>query len=114
MSDHFEEWNKAFCDSRLTMSELSKISDVCVGQLRGYVNGERVPKEKNLKKMEIFMRAAKSTPRIQWHPVRGYATEEQYEKLKRIGVGAERNLILEQIEYQTIHKGKVRMEMQRA
>lgn len=45
---------------------------------------------------------------IPFHPSFGYATREQVEKLNQLKSGNEYKILLNQVEFQTKHKGKVK------
>lgn len=45
---------------------------------------------------------------IPWHPIRGYATEEQWEKLKNLPACEEREHIWRDVEKQTKNKGVIK------
>lgn len=42
----------------------------------------------------------KSNQRITYHPVRGYATEQQYKKLQSMAPGIDKDRLIEQIKQQ--------------
>lgn len=49
----------------------------------------------------------KKGERIPWHPVRGYATEEQWRQLQELPLCPQRDYLIRQIEKQTSKKGKM-------
>ena len=57
-------------------------------------------------RMKSIMKLADKDKRLKWHPSYGYATHEQIERLKRLGIGPDLELLLKQIEEQTNNRGK--------
>lgn len=49
-----------------------------------------------------------SEKRIPYHPIRGYATQEQWEKLQVLKIGVDMDYLIKQIKDQTKSKGKIK------
>lgn len=99
-------WSTIYDESGYCVKTLAEMSEIDEGSFRKYLNGKRNPRQKNLKKMESIMQRAQKEPRIKYHPAYGYATEQQIEQLKEIGLGPVRDALLKKIEEQTRTKGK--------
>lgn len=100
------DWDKVYLESAYTIRALSEVSDVDECSVRKYLTCDRIPRGKNLKKMETAMFKIQKKPRLQFHPSYGYATPEQIDRLKTVGVGAEMDALLKEIEKQTKSRGK--------
>lgn len=99
-------WDKMYLENGYTLSGLSKLARIDEGSISQYIRCLRIPRKKNLEKMEKAMFQAAQKPRLKFHQSYGYATEEQIKRLEQIGLGPEHDSILKEIEKQSSSNGK--------
>lgn len=100
-------WEEIYENCELSFAGISRRYDIAYASVKGWLTGEVIPREKNIKKMEPIMEQLSKTKRIPCHPSYGYATPEQIERLKKPIAQWERDNIMEQIEKQTRLQGKI-------
>lgn len=100
------DWTKAYDGCAYNMAAFAELAKIDEGSVRQYLRGLRVPRKTNLAKLEKAMLEATQKPRLERHPSYGYATDEQIQRLKSIGVGPQMDMLLKQIARQTETKGK--------
>jgi len=68
------------------------------------------PNKSNIEKALKFMTNLRNpkNKRIKKHPSYGYVTQEQWDKLKSLGIGPDRDVLLKQIDAQNKSKGKTK------
>ena len=92
-------------NSAYRLCDIEKQFGVPSSQMCGYIYRGVEPK-KNKEKVEKIMNEISNSPRLVKHPSFGYATEDEIEKLKTMGLGPDRDLILKRIEKRTKSRGK--------
>lgn len=80
-------WEKAYEECGYTYRGIARISGIDAHSVSEYIRCLRVPRKKNLEKMEKAMQRAVNLKRIPFHPSYGFATEEQIHKLKTLKKG---------------------------
>lgn len=99
------DWKNIVEDSDWTIPDISKVHGVSYGQLLSYLYVTTVPK-KNMPKMLKIMGEIMKSPRMKKHPSYGYATEDEIEKLKTLGIFPERSMIIARVDKRAKSKGK--------
>lgn len=89
-----------------TLNSLSVMYGVSRQRISAWCNGAK-PQKKYQSIMEKIMNELQDKKKPVKHPSYGWATEDQINRLKEIGVGDERDRILAQIAKQTKARGKV-------
>lgn len=77
-------WFERYEACGYTYQGISRISKMDAGQISAYIQRKKIPRQKNLEKMEKIMLGAEKLKRIPFHPSYGFATEEQIHKLKTL------------------------------
>lgn len=92
-------------NSAYRLCDIEREFGISSSQMCGYIYRDVKP-TKNKKIIEEIMEKIANSPRLIKHPSYGYATQEEIEKLKTVGIGPDRDFILKQIEKRTKNKGK--------
>lgn len=100
------DWDGIYNNCAFSISGLSNLADIDEGSIRKYLKCERVPRKKNLLKMEKSMFEAQKKKKLDWHPSYGFATEDQIKELREVGLGPRHDQILKEIERQNENNGK--------
>jgi hypothetical protein len=101
-----EDWVNIVNESAYTVPAIAKAYGINETSLRSYLFKGVVPRQANQNKIQKIMEELMSDPKLQKHPSYGYATQEQIEALKDMGIGPDRDRLLKQIAEQTKRKGK--------
>lgn len=102
-----ETWKSTIEESPYSIEAFCKAFELNYHTVLKWLNGKSKPREKNLTKMEEAMKTINGKKRLDKHPSWGYATPEQVERIKNLGLCPERDQILKQIEKQNETYGKV-------
>lgn len=102
------EWIKIVDESAYTHKAAAEEARISYGLFRKYLLCEVVPRSRNKEKVFQAMAKIKNEKRIPFHPSYGYATEEQIEKLKSMGMCPDRDYLLTQIAKQNSTGGKAK------
>lgn len=102
-----DSWFERYEACGYTYAGISRISKMDAGQISAYIRCIKIPRQKNLEKMEKIMLGAEKLKRIPFHPSYGFATEEQIHKLKTLKKGVDLDQVFKEIEEQTRNGGKV-------
>ena len=95
-------------ESAYTDKAISELFPISYSTIKSWRLGRSMPRQSTIEKLEEAIEIMKKEKKIKYHPSHGYATEEQIEKLKTLGMSPDRDLILKQIAEQTKNKGKLR------
>lgn len=101
------QWRAVVADSRYTFPVAALATGIRYDQFMKYLNCKIEPRKKNRETMEEFMAYFSEKKAIPKHPIYGYMTEEQYQKLQSLPCGAELDHLKRVIEKQVKAKGKV-------
>lgn len=102
-----QKWRTFIAEQEITYGELARAAGLEPYVMQLYLEGKRRPKDMNYQKVEDAMKRILTSERIPHHPAYGYATPEQIERLKTIGLGPDRDQILKKIAQQTQDRGRV-------
>lgn len=99
-------WADIVDASIFTIAGVARKYDVNENQLRRYLKGRAKPQRQTMERMVKIMKDLTQRPRQAKHPVRGYATEAEWEQLQKCGIGPERDRIMAAINKRSKAKGK--------
>lgn len=106
------EFQYLFHDSLFTPKGAAKVLEVSVQTIRRWLSdgNDSQPAKCNREKVLNFMVDLQhpKNKRMVKHPSYGYAHQYQIDRLKEIGIGPERDIIMKAIEKQNKSKGKVK------
>jgi len=97
---------QAINNSELTCPAVAREYGINYNQLRRYLRGQTTPRQSTLTKLEAIMTDLSKRPAATRHPSYGYATPEQIEQLKTLGIGPTRDKLLADIAKANKKKGK--------
>jgi len=92
--------------SELEVKDAATEFGVSYRMLRKYLAGEGNPRKSTIAKLERMMTDLSKRPAKIKHPSYGYATPEQMEQLKTLGIGPTRDKLLADIAKANKKKGK--------
>ncbi len=92
-------------DSAYRFCDIEREFGIPTSQMCGYIYRGVEPK-KNKQKIEEIMSKISKQPKLVKHPSYGYATEDEIEKLKTLGICPERSMIIARIDKRAKSKGK--------
>lgn len=97
-------WENTLNQHEYTYYEFNKRFGIAID--RYLVNGV-TPRNKTVTKIEDAMKKILTDERIPKHPAYGYATQEQIAELSRMGLGPDRDRLMDKIRQQNDNCGKV-------
>ena len=99
-------WAGIVDDSIFTISGVARNYDINVNQLRQYLKNRVNPQQKDMERIVKIMKDIIQKPRLAKHGSRGYATEDEWEQLQKLGIGPERDRLMAAINKRSKAKGK--------
>ncbi len=100
------DWAAIVCQSRFDTAGIARRYNINAGTLSLYIRLLVKPREKTKQKVIEIMKDLINKPKAPFHPSYGYATPEEIEKIKSMGVGPDRDYLLKKIAQRSAKGGK--------